>query len=196
MKFEQINKILQTKTIGIAGCGGLGSNCAVALARVGAGKLIIADFDEVEKNNLNRQYYFFDQIGEKKVIALKDNIKKINPEVNVRAYDIKLNPESLIKIFSSCDIIVEAFDLAEMKQMIIETVLSKMPGKTIISGLGVAGWGGNDSIKTRQVGDLYICGDEKTETSENMPPLAPKVGIVANMQANLVLEIILSRRKK
>ncbi|MCK4361631.1 MAG: sulfur carrier protein ThiS adenylyltransferase ThiF [Bacteroidales bacterium] len=196
MKFEQINKILQTKTIGIAGCGGLGSNCAVALARVGVGKLIIADFDVVEKNNLNRQYYFFDQIGEKKVIALKDNIKKINPEVNVRTYNIKLNPESLIKVFSSCDIIVEAFDLAEMKQMIIETVLSEMPGKPIISGLGVAGWGDNDSIKTRRVGDLYICGDEKTETSENMPPMAPKVGIVANMQANLVLEIILSRRKK
>ncbi|MBE9480512.1 MAG: sulfur carrier protein ThiS adenylyltransferase ThiF [Bacteroidetes bacterium] len=196
MKFEQINKILQTKTIGIAGCGGLGSNCAVALARVGVGKLIIADFDVVEKNNLNRQYYFFDQIGEKKVIALKDNIKKINPEVNVRTYNIKLNPESIVKIFNRCDIIVEAFDLAEMKQMIIETVLSEMPGKPIISGLGVAGWGDNNSIKTRQIGDLYICGDEKTETSENMPPMAPKVGIVANMQANLVLEIILSRRKK
>jgi len=192
MKFEQIKNILLTKTIGIAGCGGLGSNCAVALARVGVGKLIIADFDVVEKSNLNRQYYFFDQIGEKKVIALKDNIKKINSEVNVRAYDIKLNPKNLIKIFSSCDIIVEAFDLAEMKQMIIETVLSEMSGKPIISGLGVAGWGDNDSIKTRQVGDLYICGDGKTETSENMPPMAPKVGIVANMQANLVLEIILS----
>ena len=192
MKFKQIKKILQTKIIGIAGCGGLGSNCAVALARVGVGKLIIADFDIVEKSNLNRQYYFFYQIGGKKVIALKDNINKINPEVNVRAYDIKLNPENLIKIFSNCDIIVEAFDLAEMKQMIIETVLSEMPGKPIISGLGVAGWGDNDSIKTRQVGDLYICGDEKTETSENMPPMAPKVGIVANMQANLVLEILLS----
>ena len=196
MKFEQIKKILQTKIIGIAGCGGLGSNCAVALARVGVGKLIIVDFDVVEKNNLNRQYYFFDQIGKKKVIALKDNIKNINPEVNVRTYNIKLNPENLIKIFNRCDIIVEAFDLAEMKQMIIETVLSEIPGKPIISGLGVAGWGDNDSIKTRQVGDLYICGDEKTETSENMPPLAPKVGIIANMQANLVLEIILSRRKK
>ena len=196
MKFEQIKKILQKKTIGIAGCGGLGSNCAVALARVGVGKLIISDFDVVEKNNLNRQYYFFDQIGKKKVIALKDNIKNINPEVNVRTYNIKLNPENLIKIFNRCDIIVEAFDLAEMKQMIIETVLSEIPGKPIISGLGVAGWGDNDSIKTRQVGDLYICGDEKTETSENMPPLAPKVGIIANMQANLVLEIILSRRKK
>ncbi len=196
MKFEHIKKILQTKTIGIAGCGGLGSNCAVALARVGVGKLIIADFDVVEKNNLNRQYYFFDQIGKKKVIALKENIKKLNPEVNVRSYDIKLNPKSLIKIFSSCDIIVEAFDLAEMKQMIIETVLSEIPGKPIISGLGVAGWGDNDSIKTRQVGDLYICGDEKTETSENMPPLAPKVGIVANMQANLVLEIILKIKDK
>jgi len=196
MKFEQIKKILQTKTIGIAGCGGLGSNCAIALARVGVGKLIIADFDVVEKSNLNRQYYFFEQIGKKKVISLKNNIKKINPEVNIRAYDIKLNPKNLIKIFSSCDIIVEAFDLAEMKQMIIETVLSEMPGKPIISGLGVAGWGDNNSIKTRQVGDLYICGDEKTETSENMPPMAPKVGIIANMQANLALEILLSRRKK
>ncbi len=77
MKFEQIKKILQKKTIGIAGCGGLGSNCAVALARVGVGKLIIADFDVVEKNNLNRQYYFFDQIGKKKVIALKENIKNM-----------------------------------------------------------------------------------------------------------------------
>ena len=196
MKFEQIKKILQTKTIGIAGCGGLGSNCAIALARVGVGKLIIADFDVVEKSNLNRQYYFFEQIGKKKVISLKNNIKKINPEVNIRAYDIKLNPKNLIKIFSSCDIIVEAFDLAEMKQMIIETVLSEMPGKPIISGLGVAGWGDNNSIKTRQVGDLYISGDEKTETSENMPPMAPKVGIIANMQANLALEILLSRRKK
>ena len=43
MNFSQIVNILKNKTVGIAGCGGLGSNCAVALARIGVGKLIIAD---------------------------------------------------------------------------------------------------------------------------------------------------------
>ena len=63
MTFNEIKKILQQKIVGIAGAGGLGSNCAVALARVGIGTLIIADFDVVSESNLNRQYYFYDQIG-------------------------------------------------------------------------------------------------------------------------------------
>ncbi len=58
MNFNQIKERLKNKTVGIAGCGGLGSNCAVALARVGVGKLIIADFDIIEESNLNRQYFF------------------------------------------------------------------------------------------------------------------------------------------
>ena len=65
---------IQNKTIGIAGCGGLGSNCAIALARIGIGKLIIVDFDSIDKSNLNRQYYFIDQIGKPKVDALEYNI--------------------------------------------------------------------------------------------------------------------------
>ena len=62
MTFEQIKKILKDKIVGIAGAGGLGSNCAVALARVGVGKIIIADHDKVSESNLNRQY-FFHEIG-------------------------------------------------------------------------------------------------------------------------------------
>ncbi|RLD56229.1 MAG: sulfur carrier protein ThiS adenylyltransferase ThiF, partial [Bacteroidetes bacterium] len=45
---EAIKNILKTKTVGIAGAGGLGSNCAVSLARVNVGNLIIADFDVIE----------------------------------------------------------------------------------------------------------------------------------------------------
>jgi len=55
---------LRTSVVGIAGAGGLGSNAAAALARAGVGRLIIADFDIVESTDLNRQYYFFDQIGQ------------------------------------------------------------------------------------------------------------------------------------
>ena len=131
-------EILKTKCVGIAGCGGLGSNCAVALARVGIGKLIIADFDVITESNLNRQYFFFDQIGQKKAYALRENINRINPAVTVEAHDKKLKPADIIKLFKNCDVIVEAFDLAEMKQMIIETVLAELPDKPIVSGVGLS----------------------------------------------------------
>jgi sulfur carrier protein ThiS adenylyltransferase len=191
MNFSQIKETLINKTVGIAGCGGLGSNCAVALARVGVGKLIIADFDIIEEGNLNRQYFFHKQIGSKKVYSLKDNIQLINPNVKVEAYDVKLDSNNIVGIYSNCDVVVEAFDKAEMKHMIIEVVSDSLPQTPLVAGLGVAGWGDNNSIHTRQIDNLFICGDEKKETTEDLPPLAPRVGIVANMQANIVLEILL-----
>ncbi len=191
-----LSEKLKKYCIGIAGAGGLGSNCAVSLARIGIGKIVIADYDIVSKSILNRQYYFLDQIGEKKVFALKENISRINPDVEIYTYDLKLNSDKIIKIFKDCDVIVEAVDLAETKQMVIETILSQMPDKYIVSGLGIAGYGKNIEIKTRRIDKLYICGDEKTEISEINPPLAPKVGIVANMQANQVIEIVLDILKK
>jgi len=189
---DSITNILKEKTVGIAGAGGLGSNCAIALARVGLGNLVIADFDIIDKSNLNRQYYFLHQLGQKKVDALRTNINLVNPDVKVEAFDIKLEAKDIVRIFSDCDVIVEAFDLAEMKQMIIETVLTEMPDKIVVAGVGLAGWGDNNSITTIHSDNLIICGDGETEVSDELPPLAPRVGIVANMQANQVLEILLS----
>ncbi|MCX6271292.1 MAG: sulfur carrier protein ThiS adenylyltransferase ThiF [Bacteroidetes bacterium] len=183
--------VLLNKTVGIAGCGGLGSNCAVALARVGIGRLILADFDIIVESNLNRQYFFRDQVGQKKVMALRDNLLRINPSVIVEIHDIKLTPDDILRIFSPCEVIVEAFDQADAKEMIIETVLTGFPDKFLVSGVGLAGWGNNNSIQTKQFGKLYICGDGMNEVSETAPPLAPRVGIVSNMQANVVMEILL-----
>ncbi len=195
MKFSEIKNNLSSKTIGIAGCGGLGSNCAVALVRVGVGKLIIADFDVIEESNLNRQYFFYNQIGKYKAPTLKENLNLINPKVIVSDHVIKLTSKEIVELYKECDVIVEAFDKAEMKEMIVETVLSVFPEKSIVCGVGLAGWGGNNLIKTEQYRKLYIVGDRKSETSENDPPLAPRVGVVANMMANVVLEIILGKDK-
>lgn len=191
MRFEEIRNKLKNFTIGIAGAGGLGSNCAVALARTGIGRLIICDFDIVTETNLNRQYYFKNQVGIKKVTALKENIQKINPGTEVIINDIKLNESNLVSIFKNCNVIVEAFDLAEMKKMLIETCIEYMPDKPLVIGSGMAGFGNSNSIKTIKNGNIYICGDELSEVSEDNPPLAPRVGMVANMQANTVLEILL-----
>lgn len=192
MTFKEITEVLETKKVGIAGCGGLGSNCAIALTRVGIGNLVIADYDFVDRSNLNRQYFFLQQIGKKKVDALKENILAINPNCNVECFDIQLQIPDIIKIFKDCDIIVEAFDEAIEKKKIIETVLGEFPGTPIISGVGLAGYGKNNLLKTKNYGDLYICGDTENEVSEDDPPLAPRVGIVANMQANQVMELLLN----
>ena len=192
---QHIRNILVTKTVGIAGCGGLGSNCAVALARVGVGKLILADFDSVDISNLNRQYFFRDQVGKPKAEALMENIHRIDPGIFVDAHVITLDFANIARIFNDCDVIVEAFDRADMKQMIIEAVTGVMPWKPLVCGVGLAGWGANSEIGMKNYENIFICGDGEREVSDEFPPLAPRVGIVANMEANQVLEILLGRMK-
>ncbi|MFP4488295.1 MAG: sulfur carrier protein ThiS adenylyltransferase ThiF [Bacteroidales bacterium] len=192
MRFSEIREQLSKFTVGIAGAGGLGSNCAVALARTGIGKLVIADYDIVEAGNLNRQYFFIRQVGMKKTEALKENLLDINPCTLVDAHDTWLSEDNIPVIFGECDIIVEAFDRREMKKMLAETIMSLWPERPLIMGSGLAGFGDNNKLRERRMGDtLIVCGDEQTEVSDELPPLAPRIAIVANMQANVVVELLL-----
>ena len=192
MKLSEIEGHLKDFRVGIAGAGGLGSNCAASLARTGIGTLVIADFDRVEQSNLSRQYYFPFQTGMLKIEALKDNLITIRPEIKVLTFNVKLDRENIPSVFSGCDVIVEAFDRSDMKEMMVESVQNELPGIPLIVGSGLAGWGRNEILKFRKIDEtLYICGDEMTEASDDLPPMAPRVGIVANMQANAVVEILL-----
>lgn len=194
MNLQQQKKIKQTlskKTIGIAGAGGLGSNAAVSLARSGIGRLIIVDFDIVETSNLNRQYYFLDQIGMKKVDALKENILRINQRVIIDTIQLKLKPGEMYKPFITADIVIEALDDAKTKKFFIEEISEKLPETPIIAASGVAGYGQSDRITTKHLGNLHVCYDEQAKSSEEDVLFAPKVCLMANWQANLVLELLL-----
>ncbi len=79
MTRETMRARLAAARVGIAGCGGLGSNCAAALARAGVGRLVLADFDLVSEANLDRQFFFRDQVGAPKALALADNLRRIDP---------------------------------------------------------------------------------------------------------------------
>ncbi len=195
MTFSEIKTHLSNFRVGIAGAGGLGSNCAASLARCGVGTLVICDFDIVEERNLNRQFFFYDQVGMAKTEALKANISRITNNVTIITRDIRLNKQNIPEIYAGCDIIVEAFDRSDMKEMLIETVQLKMPGVVLIVGSGMAGWGESNKLKQRKIDEsLYVCGDESSEVSDILPPLAPRVGIVANMQADIVIEILLRKK--
>jgi len=80
-----------------------------------------------------------------------------------------------------------------MKRMFAETIQLLLPETPLILGSGMAGWGGNNRLRSLRIDEtLYICGDESSEVSEDRPPLAPRVGIVACMQANMVVELLMN----
>ena len=86
------------RRVGIAGAGGMGSNCAAHLVRAGMKKLVIADFDVVNESNLNRQFFFRNQLGQKKVVALGRNLRLIEPALDLtlhgclRTLRVRLSP--------------------------------------------------------------------------------------------------------
>lgn len=191
MNRETIRTLVSKATIGIAGAGGLGSNCAASLVRSGVRHLIIADFDRVSEGNLDRQFFFFDQIGQLKVNALAENLRRINPVLEIETHPIRLDSESVCRLFVQCDVIVEAFDTAESKTMIAETVLRAFPDKHLVSASGLAGIGNLEEIRVIHSGKLHLCGDFAREVGPESPPIAPRVSIVANYEADIVLQLLL-----
>jgi sulfur carrier protein ThiS adenylyltransferase len=191
-----IHQKIKKSVVGIAGLGGLGSAIAIALARIGVGKLILVDFDMVEPSNLNRQQYFIYQIGMPKVEALQKNIADINPYVRLKIYQEKVDRNNIERIFGEAEVVVEAFDRAEEKAMLINAISEKMADKYIVAASGVAGYGDNNEIKTiRFSSKIFIVGDQKTSAQPGMGLLAPRVGIAAHHQANTVLRILLGEEK-
>lgn len=186
---ENLKKIQQV-TIGIAGAGGLGSNCAVNLVRSGFTKFVIADFDCIEYSNLNRQFYFYEQVGGPKVEVLRENLLKINPHLQLKIHQEKIENHNIAEIFAECQVIVEAFDQAHYKKMLVEEY--SHTDKLMVSASGIAGWGKSDEIKTHKINEkFYIVGDLSSQVSKELPPCAPRVAIAAAKQADVVLSHIL-----
>jgi sulfur carrier protein ThiS adenylyltransferase len=191
-----VHQKIKKSIVGIAGLGGLGSAVAIALARIGIGTLILVDFDVVEPSNLNRQQYFVHQIGMPKADALRENISKINPYVKVLPHAEKLDRDNIERIFKEAEVVVEAFDRAEEKAMLINVLSEKMPDQYIVAASGVAGYGDNNEIRTvRFSSKIFIVGDQKTAAQPGVGLMAPRVGIAAHHQANLVLRILLGEEK-
>ena len=179
--------MMEDVKIGIAGCGGLGSNVAVHLVRSGLIHFKIVDFDVIDRSNLNRQFYFSDQIGLPKTDALEVNLKRINPAVQIEKEMKRLTPENVKDTYSDCGVIVEGFDKADCKAMIIEAFLNS--DKMIVSGSGLAGLN-TDNIKVRRFGmNAYIAGDMETDVADKKL-YSPKIVIVASLMANLILKKI------
>lgn len=193
---ERHTKALQDKLlsgrVAIAGLGGLGSMIAVSLARAGVGHLHLIDFDRVDISNLHRQQYRIQDVGRFKTESLRDIIKEINPYLDIQIDTVKLNESNSKEIFTEDDIICEAFDSPEMKAMFTDVFFEKFSSeKILIAGSGMAGYGDSNLIRTRKINDnFYLCGDEIHGIEEGKSLMAPRVGICACHQANIVIHLL------
>ena len=187
---ERQNAFLNA-TVAICGLGGLGSNIATALTRAGVGKLILIDFDKVDITNLNRQQYKMSQLGKYKTESCLENIREISPYTEAIIHTVKLTEENIPEMLGEADIICEAFDKADQKAMLVNTVLETFPDKYMLSGTGMAGFGSANTIQSRKVfGKFYLCGDEKSDLNDGIGLVASRVMVCAAHEAHMVLRIL------
>jgi sulfur carrier protein ThiS adenylyltransferase len=188
-----VTEILRGKNVFVAGAGGLGSNVCVMLVRAGIGGITVVDFDRVEPSNLNRQQYFRDQVGMPKVNALKENLLRINPDLEISIVNERLSAENCGKLIpEKTAIIFECFDHAEAKTMLTSFALRKRPGIPVIAVSGLAGLGSCEDIKIcRGPGNLYIVGDGSSESNPETGTVASRVAQVAAVQAHIGIRLLL-----
>ena len=187
-----IQRRLDGAAVGIAGLGGLGSHIAVSLARLGVGRLVLVDYDVVDVTNLHRQHYTMRDLGVPKTLALIEQLEAINPYLDYETYTERVIPANAARLFAGCDVVCEAFDRAEQKAMLIETLLAELPDTAIVSGSGMAGYGSVNAMHAaRRFGRLYVCGDGESDIAHGIGLMSPRVALCAAQQATVALRLLL-----
>ncbi len=185
-----LGRLARTR-VGIIGLGGLGSNVAWMLVRAGVGALVLADPDAVEAGNLDRQFYFLDQVGLAKTDALAANLLRIRPDVRLELHRVRVTGENVAAIFGGCNAIVEAVDAAETKAAVIATCCDALPDTPLVAASGIAGTGPADRVVTQRLGEaVWLCGDAETP-ADGHALVAPRVALVAAHQALAVVRVLL-----
>lgn len=185
-----LNRSIAAKTVAILGLGGLGSNVAITLVRLGFENLILVDSDRVDISNLHRQQYKYSQLGRLKTEAMRDNLLEINPYLNLSLKPTYIDESNVSGIIKSADFIVECFDGAASKSMLVNEFTASNADKFLITASGMAGIYSANLIKTKKLGrNIYLCGDGNSDVETEGTLYAPRVMLCASHQAMTVLRL-------
>lgn len=188
---QALTECFARANVAVCGLGGLGSNIAIALARAGVGKLTLIDFDRVDVSNLHRQQYRLSQVGMRKTRAMAQILEEIAPCTQVEIHETRMTAENCGALLRNVSIVCEAFDNAEDKAMLANTVLETMPETVLVAASGTAGMESANLIRTRRVlHRFYLCGDGVSDMADGIGLVAPRVMLCAAHQAHMVLRIL------
>ncbi len=178
----------------VIGAGGLGSPAALYLAAAGVGHLVIADDDQVDLSNLQRQIlHQQNDIGKPKVESAKNTLTALNPDTAITALDTRLQGEALHAEAARADLVIDASDNFDTRFAVnracVETTTPLVSGAAIrLEGqVSVFLPGTPDSPCYRC---LYREGEDPEQTCADNGVLSPIVGIIGSIQALEAIKVL------
>ena len=185
-------KLLDARVL-IVGLGGLGSPVAMYLAVAGVGSLVLADYDEVDLSNLQRQIiHTRDHIGSPKTESARDMLQQLNPDCDVQLIATQMDDATLGETVKHCDLVIDCTDNFSSRFAINRaSVQHKTP---LVSGSAIR-WEGQVSVFNDRPGaPCYHClyGDsgELDSSCSTNGILAPVAGIIGSLQATEAIKLI------
>ncbi len=191
---EGQEKIKKAKAL-VIGAGGLGSPAALYLAAAGIGTLGIADFDNVEESNLQRQIlHAAKDAGKPKLESAKNRINELNPFVSIRLHNKKISSENAVEIIKEYDVIIDGTDSLPAKYLVNDACV--LEGKPLAYG-SILKFEGRASVFNYKNGPCYRCVSPKMPDYGMIPGCAEAgvlgvlPGVIGTIQATEALKVIL-----
>ena len=179
----------------VVGAGGLGCPAALYLAASGFGRLTLADPDEVELTNLQRQIlYRTESVGRRKVDAALEALERFNPEVEVRAVPLRLDEHALNSMSAQCDVVLDCSDNFATRHAVNRACVRN--SRPLVSGAAIR-FDGQISVfdLSSKRSACYACVFPESGEAEEMRcavtgVFAPLTGIVGAMQAMEAIKLV------
>lgn len=184
--YEGQSRLLQAKVL-IIGLGGLGCPVALYLAAAGVGELWLADFDNVDLSNLQRQIaHATADIDRPKVISAKEAIIALNPDVTTQCISEKLSGQLLVDAVACVDLVVDASDNFATRFAINRACVSAK--KPLVSGAAIRSEGQVIVFDNSSDSACYCClysedGENENASCADSGVLSPVVGVIGSIQA-------------
>jgi molybdopterin/thiamine biosynthesis adenylyltransferase/rhodanese-related sulfurtransferase len=179
------------------GAGGLGSPLALYLAAAGVGTIGVVDFDVVDFTNLQRQIiHATSDVGRKKLDSAEESIKAINPFVNVRKFETRLDSTNALEIFRDFDIVVDGTDNFPTRYLVNDACV--LSGKPNVYG-SIFRFEGQASVLATKDGPCYRCWYPEPPPPGLVPSCAEGgvlgilPGLVGIIQATEAIKLILGK---
>lgn len=187
-------RLLESRVL-VIGAGGLGSPALLYLAAAGVGTIGVADFDRVDRSNLQRQIlHREDSVGMDKVLSAKRAVEQLNPDVNVQVYQERMTVDNIRDVIAPYDFVIDATDRFESKFLVNDAcVLSEKP----YSHAGVVRFEGQTMTYLPQRGPCLRCLMEHVPveaanlTCAQIGVLGAVVGILGSIQATEAIKYLL-----
>jgi adenylyltransferase/sulfurtransferase len=189
---EGQERLLSSRVL-IIGLGGLGSPAAMYLAAAGVGTLMLADFDQVDLSNLQRQIiHSGNRIGALKTDSAKETLLALNPECRVETIGGRLEQRELAAEAARSDLVIDASDNFETRFAVNRACIGS--GTPLVSGAAIR-MEGQVSVFSGQPGDpcyrcIYSDQGVEEETCSETGILAPVAGIIGSVQATEAIKVL------